>query len=302
MGRHGLTKALAQLEIASLAGLLSSELGVQTLADMVHLETEDLADLAHHNVKAVQRRRLGRAIAFAKNAAAANAIAEAASASVGSSFAGATALDASGQEMLRLRQEGAALRLQAATRGYRSRKHALLVREVGHARAAARRIAQTRGDPYCRRLEGRSSYSKLRADISGMVVEALVEVGSSSTQQVAGEWAVREVLGDAVAVSARRQAVGLEGGERRNSIEEMRRHQQEMEDRARRQQQLAADGGSVQGPGDTARFLHTCVQPVLAKSLLAYDQEDPRPEERAAALKRAIRNPEEEPAPGPPDG
>jgi hypothetical protein len=39
---------------------------VQTLADMVHLETEDLADLAHHNVKAVQRRRLGRAMAFAK--------------------------------------------------------------------------------------------------------------------------------------------------------------------------------------------------------------------------------------------
>ena len=66
MGRAGLTKALAQLEIPNLAGLLASELGVQTLADMVHLETEDLADLAHHNVKAVQRRRLGRAIAFAK--------------------------------------------------------------------------------------------------------------------------------------------------------------------------------------------------------------------------------------------
>jgi hypothetical protein len=66
MGRAGLTKALAQLEISNLAGLLASELGVQTLADMVHLETEDLADLAHHNVKAVQRRRLGRAMAFAK--------------------------------------------------------------------------------------------------------------------------------------------------------------------------------------------------------------------------------------------
>jgi hypothetical protein len=66
MGRAGLKKALAQLEIPNLAGVLASELGVQTLADMVHLETEDLADLAHHNVKAVQRRRLGRAIAFAK--------------------------------------------------------------------------------------------------------------------------------------------------------------------------------------------------------------------------------------------
>lgn len=234
---------------------------------------------------------------FAQNAAAENAIAEAAFGlgSPGGGGAG-VALDASGLETLRLRQEGAALRVQAVVRGRRARRHVQWVREVGPDRARARQAAKSRGDPYCRRLEGRSSYGKLRNDIAGMLVDALVEAGSTNAQY-AGEWAVREVLGDAVAVAARRHAVGTEGQERRNSLEEMRRHQQEMEDRARRQRQLAeGQEQGEKGPGDTARFLSACVQPVLAKSLLTYDQEDPRPDEIAAALKRAIRNPEEEDA------
>jgi hypothetical protein len=45
---------------------LAQTLGVLTLEDLQCLEMEDLADLAAVGVKAVQRRRLRRAVLFAK--------------------------------------------------------------------------------------------------------------------------------------------------------------------------------------------------------------------------------------------
>ena len=189
-------------------------------------------------------------------------------------------MDATGLETLRLREEGSAVRIQAVVRGHRARQRVQWIKEdgmsaeQGHCRARARAAAKARGDPYCRRLEGRSSYAKLRNDIAGILLDALVEVGSKNAEQHADAWAVREVLGDAVAVAARRHAIGMgtDDGGRRNSIEEMRK----------------------QGPGNAARYLFSSVQPVLAKSLLAYDTEDPRPRHMSAALKRAIRTAQEE--------
>lgn len=228
-----------------------------------------------------------------------NAIAEAASGLGSLAGSGAGALDASGLETLRLLQEGSAVRIQALVRSHRARQRVQLIRTEGHDVARARTAAKARGDPYCKRLEGRSSYSKLRNDIAGILVDALVEVGGTHVEH-AGNWAVREVLGDAVAVAARRHAIGIGFGSegRRNSIEEMRKQQQEMEDRALRRQRLS-EGHPVgdKETGNAARFLSTCVQPVLARSLLAYDQADPRPAEVSAALKRAICNAEEEAEP-----
>jgi len=66
MGRAGLIAALSALEIGALLPLLNEELGVGTLADLQCLEPEDLNDLAAVGVKAVQRRRLRRAVLFAK--------------------------------------------------------------------------------------------------------------------------------------------------------------------------------------------------------------------------------------------
>jgi hypothetical protein len=212
-------------------------------------------------------------------------------------------LDAASLETLRLREEGSAVRIQAVVRGHRARQRVQWITEdgqsveEGHRRAFARAAAKARGDPYCRRLEGRSSYAKLRKDIAGILLDALVEVGSNNAEQHADDWAVREVLGDAVAVAARRHAIGMgtDGEGRRNSIEEMRKQQQEMEDRALRRHRLTeGHPESDQGPGNVARYLSSCVQPVLTKSLLAYDMEDPRPGQMSAALKRAIRTPEEE--------
>ena len=195
------------------------------------------------------------------------------------------------------------MRIQAVVRGHRARQRVQWIKEdgmsaeQGHCRARARAAAKARGDPYCRRLEGRSSYAKLRNDIAGILLDALVEVGSSNAEQHADDWAVREVLGDAVAVAARRHAIGMgtDDGGRRNSIEEMRKQQQEMEDRALRRHRLAeGHTESDKGPGNAARYLFSSVQPVLAKSLLAYDMEDPRPRHMSAALKRAIRTAQEE--------
>lgn len=221
-----------------------------------------------------------------------NAIAEAV---FGPGSPGGGALDASGLQTLRLREEGSAVRIQAVARGRRARQRVQWIIDEGHDRARARAVAKARGDPYCRRLEGRSSYGKLRNDIGAIIVDALVEVGSNNAEQHADDWAVREVLGDAVAVAARRHAIGAGSEGRRNSIEEMRKQQQEMEDRALRRQRLFKGHPEGNTPSrNAARYLSTCVQPVLAKSLLVYDQEDPRPYKMSAALKRAIRTPEEE--------
>ena len=100
---------------------------------------------------------------------------------------------------LRQREAWAALTLQAHYRGYRSRQRVRALRNaiyagdtraVGHARAAARAAAQARGDPACKRLEGRSSHGRLRHDTTEILVEALVQLGESGAQH-AGEWAVR---------------------------------------------------------------------------------------------------------------
>lgn len=203
-------------------------------------------------------------------------------------------LDATGLAALQLRKEGSAMRIQAVFRGRRARQRVQWIAEDGHSRVRARDAAKKRGDPYCRRLEGRSSYSRLRKDIAGILVDALVEVGSSNSEQHADEWAVREVLGDAVAVAARRHAIGASVEGRSISTEEMRKQQQGMEDRALRRLRLTeGHHKSDTAPGSAARYLSMCVQPVLARSLLEYDQEDPRPGQMSAALKRAIYRPED---------
>ena len=212
-------------------------------------------------------------------------------------------MDATGLETLRLREEGSAVRIQAVVRGHQARQRVQWITEDGmsaehgHRRARARAAAKARGDPYCRRLECRSSYSKLRNDIAGILLDALVEVGSSNAQQHADDWAVREVLGDAVAAAARRHAIrmGTDDGGRRNSIEEMRKQQQELEARALRRHRLTeGHADSDKGSGNTARYLSSSVQPVLAKSLLAYDMEDPRPRQMSETLGWAIQAAQEE--------
>ena len=246
--------------------------------------------------------------------------------------------------------EGAARRMQAALRGRNGRQTAASVKLLGHEGARSRARARGRAAPEVRAFERRDTHAWLERELSDVLHEALLSVGTkqrllsrshplsplppamppsllrngssnsgAAASSAAGlglgrrveNWALRELLADAVGAAAKRRemAATVPGGgmseERRHSLEALRQQQEEadaaaaaavvaeaggeggggaMEQQRRRQQQRELDAGQ------TTMYLRA-LYPLVGRACysLAAEPARPLPAQIARRLEEALR-------------